>query len=86
MIKPAKPTAPNAPVAPPKTDHLANCEKAIAEVTAKICSEMYVDTLAEARKLMDAMRMEHHVLELADERGELEFLLKRRTQLKAVAS
>lgn len=85
MTKPPKPTAPNAPpkVEAPKVDHVANCEKAIAEVTAKICAEMFVDTIEEARKLMAASPQEHHVLELRDERGELEFLNKRLAQLKA---
>lgn len=61
--------------------HLVAVDKAISDVTAKICSEMFVDTLEEARKLMASMPNEHHVLELRDERGELEFLNKRRAQL-----
>lgn len=63
--------------------HLAAVDKAISDVTTKICDEMFVDTLPEARALMASMPNEHHVLELRDERGELEFLNKRRQQIVA---
>ncbi len=73
-----------AAVEPPKpSKHILAVDKAIADISANICDAMFVDTIEEARKLMAAMPNEHHVMQLRDERGELEFLLRRRASLLA---
>lgn len=82
---PPQPIAPPPPPSPAKSKHLLACESQIDKVTLAICDAMFVDTLPEARKLMDEQRNDLHVQNLRDVRGELEYLLKRKKQLEAAS-
>ncbi len=61
--------------------HLKGVEERIKTLSTELCAAVYVDSIEEARFLFDLMRNDAHVLELRDERNELEFLLRRQKDL-----